>query len=49
LAWSELSPYPQRRSRIWIEARHQEALNPQIGDVVSAVDEAGELVRVQDP
>jgi hypothetical protein len=49
LAWIQLSADPQRRSRIWIEEWHQEALNPGIGDIVSAVDEVGELVGVQDP
>ena len=46
LAWIQLSPYPQQRTRIWIEERYEEALNPGMGDIVSAVDGVGKLVGV---
>jgi hypothetical protein len=46
LAWIELSPHPQQRTRIWIEERYEEALNPGMGDIVSAVDEVETLVGV---
>jgi hypothetical protein len=47
LAWIQLSPYPQQRTRIWIEERYEEALNPGMGDIVSAVDEVETLVGVK--
>jgi hypothetical protein len=46
LAWIQLSPDPQQWTRIWIEERYEEALDPGMGDIVSVVDEVGKLVRV---
>jgi hypothetical protein len=46
LAWIQLSPDPQQRTRIWIDERYEEALDPGIGDIVSVVDEVGMLVGV---
>jgi hypothetical protein len=45
-AWIQLSPDPQQWTRIWIEERYEEALDPGMGDIVSAVDEVGKLVGV---
>src|SRR4051812_6478597 len=40
-AWIQLSPDPQQRTRIWIDERYEEALDPGLGDIVSVVDEVG--------
>jgi hypothetical protein len=49
LGWIQLSPFPHQPSKIWIEDRYEEAVNPGIGGIVSVVEEVGELVGVQDP
>jgi hypothetical protein len=46
LAWIELSPDPQQGTRIWIEERYEEALDPGMGDIVSVIDEVETLVGV---
>jgi hypothetical protein len=49
LAWVQISPFPQQRTRIWIEERYREASNPSMEAILSVVDEVEKLVGDQDP
>jgi hypothetical protein len=44
-AWVELSPDPERPSKVCVGGRRSEALNPSVQDLVSVAKEAEGLVR----
>ncbi len=44
-AWVELSPDPDRPSKVCVGGRHSEASNPSMEDLVSVAEEAEGLLR----